>query len=132
MVDPGTQCGATTDARRQVVGDRRWAPQRRADDAVAGVDGAVEEPQVRGRALDDEREVLEASRFVAGRMRVLTRISRSNPYMDGLLRGIVRGLIVLAGARKQVDWTFCTSGVPANAAPIALRTTEPAPSQPTR
>ena len=52
-------------------------------------------------------------RFVAGRMRVLTRISRSNPYMDGLLRGIVRGLIVLAGVLVALDLLDKTSLVTA-------------------
>ncbi len=42
-------------------------------------------------------------RFVARRMRVLTRISRSNPYMDGLLRGTVRALIALAGVLVALD-----------------------------
>jgi small-conductance mechanosensitive channel len=52
-------------------------------------------------------------RFVARRMRVLTRISRSNPYMDGLLRGIVRGLIVLAGVLMALDLLDKTSLVTA-------------------
>ena len=47
--------------------------------------------------------------FVARRMRVLTRIARSNPYMDGLLRGIVRGLIVLAGVLVALDLLGATS-----------------------
>ena len=48
-------------------------------------------------------------RFVARRMRVLTRIARSNPYMDGLLRGIVRGLITLAGVLVALDLLGATS-----------------------
>mgnify|MGYP001555653733 CR=1 FL=1 len=47
--------------------------------------------------------------FVARRMRVLTRIARSNPYMDGLLRGIVRGLITLAGVLVALDLLGATS-----------------------
>lgn len=47
--------------------------------------------------------------FVARRMRLLTRIARSNPYMDGLLRGIVRGLIVLAGVLVALDLLGATS-----------------------
>ena len=47
--------------------------------------------------------------FVARRMRVLTRIARSNPYMDGLLRGIVRGLIILAGVLVALDLLGATS-----------------------
>jgi small-conductance mechanosensitive channel len=48
-------------------------------------------------------------RFVAKRMRLLTRIARSNPYMDGLLRGIVRGLITLAGVLVALDLLGATS-----------------------
>lgn len=47
--------------------------------------------------------------FIARRMRVLTRIARSNPYMDGLLRGIVRGLITLAGVLVALDLLGATS-----------------------
>ena len=47
--------------------------------------------------------------FMARRMRVLTRIARSNPYMDGLLRGIVRGLITLAGVLVALDLLGATS-----------------------
>ena len=47
--------------------------------------------------------------FIARRMRLLTRISRSNPYMDGLLRSIVRGLIVLAGVLVALDLLGATS-----------------------
>ncbi|GAA5008124.1 mechanosensitive ion channel family protein [Pseudoluteimonas lycopersici] len=47
--------------------------------------------------------------LVARRMRVLTRIARSNPYMDGLLRGIVRGLIILAGVLVALDLLGATS-----------------------
>jgi small-conductance mechanosensitive channel len=47
--------------------------------------------------------------FVARRMRLLSRIARSNPYMDGLLRGIVRGLITLAGVLVALDLLGATS-----------------------
>lgn len=47
--------------------------------------------------------------FAARRMRVLSRIARSNPYMDGLLRGIVRGLIILAGVLVALDLLGATS-----------------------
>ena len=43
------------------------------------------------------------------RMRVLTRISRSNPYMDGLLRNIVKSLIGLAGVLVALDILGATS-----------------------
>ena len=47
--------------------------------------------------------------FLARRMRVLSRIARSNPYMDGLLRGIVRGLVTLAGVLVALDLLGATS-----------------------
>lgn len=47
--------------------------------------------------------------FISRRMRVLTRISRSNPYMDGLLRGMVKFLIVLAGVLVALDLLGATS-----------------------
>ena len=48
-------------------------------------------------------------RFLARRMRVLTRLGRDNPYMDGLLRGIVRGLVTLAGVLVALDMLGATS-----------------------
>lgn len=47
--------------------------------------------------------------IVSRRMRVLRRISGSNPYMDGLLRGVVRSLIVLAGVLTALDLLGATS-----------------------
>jgi len=47
--------------------------------------------------------------FISGRIRVLTRLSRSNPYMDGLLRNMVRFLIVLAGVLVALDLLGATS-----------------------
>jgi len=61
--------------------------------------------------------------FVARRMRVLTRIARSNPYMDGLLRGIVRGLIILAGVLIALDllqWTSLVGAVLGSAGVVGL------------
>jgi small-conductance mechanosensitive channel len=46
---------------------------------------------------------------ISRRMRVLTRISRSNPYMDGLLRSTVRSLIGLAGVLVALDILNATS-----------------------
>lgn len=43
------------------------------------------------------------------RMRVLTRISRSNPYMDGLLRNTVKTVITLAGVLVALDILGATS-----------------------
>ena len=48
-------------------------------------------------------------RFLAKRMRILTRLGRDNPYMDGLLRGIVRGLVALAGVLVALDLLGATS-----------------------
>lgn len=47
--------------------------------------------------------------FVSRRMHVLTRISRSNPYMDGLLRSTVRTAIALAGVLVALDLLGATS-----------------------
>lgn len=47
--------------------------------------------------------------FVSRRMRVLTHISRSNPYMDGLLRNTVQVLIGLAGVLVALDLLGATS-----------------------
>ena len=47
--------------------------------------------------------------FASRRLRVLTRISRSNPYMDGLLRNAVKSLIVLAGVLVALDLLGATS-----------------------
>ncbi len=61
--------------------------------------------------------------FVARRMRVLTRIARSNPYMDGLLRGIVRGLVTLAGvlvALNLLNATALVSAVLGSAGVVGL------------
>lgn len=51
--------------------------------------------------------------FVARRMRVITRLGRSNPYMDGLLRSSVRALITLAGVLVALDLLGKTSLVTA-------------------
>ncbi|RZA18699.1 MAG: mechanosensitive ion channel family protein [Lysobacteraceae bacterium] len=47
--------------------------------------------------------------FLSRRMRVVTRLSRSNPYMDGLLRNIVKTLVVLAGVLVALDLLGATS-----------------------
>ncbi|MES2858590.1 MAG: mechanosensitive ion channel family protein [Pseudomonadota bacterium] len=47
--------------------------------------------------------------FISRRMRVVTRLSRSNPYMDGLLRNIVKFVIVLAGVLVALDLLGATS-----------------------
>ena len=47
--------------------------------------------------------------FISRRMRLLTRISRSNPYMDGLLRSVVKSLIALAGVLIALDLLGATS-----------------------
>ncbi|MDE2408627.1 MAG: mechanosensitive ion channel [Xanthomonadaceae bacterium] len=47
--------------------------------------------------------------FISRRMRILTRISRSNPYMDGLLRNSVQVLIGLAGVLVALDLLNATS-----------------------
>ncbi len=41
--------------------------------------------------------------FISRRMRVVTRLSRSNPYMDGLLRNMIKFLVVLAGVLVALD-----------------------------
>jgi small conductance mechanosensitive channel len=43
------------------------------------------------------------------RLHVLTRLSERNPYIDGLLRGIVKGLTVLAGVLIALDLLGATS-----------------------
>lgn len=48
-------------------------------------------------------------RFISRRMRVVTRFSRSNPYMEGLLRNAVKFLIVLAGVLTALDLLGATS-----------------------
>lgn len=61
--------------------------------------------------------------FLSRRMRILTRISRSNPYMDGLLRGIVKALIVLAGvliALNLLDATSLVGAVLGSAGVVGL------------
>ena len=42
-------------------------------------------------------------RFASRRMRVITRIGRANPYMDGLLRNAVRVVIGLVGVLVALD-----------------------------
>lgn len=48
-------------------------------------------------------------RLVAARLRILKRLSGANPYMDGLLRGIVQGLITLGGVLLALDLLGATS-----------------------
>ncbi len=48
-------------------------------------------------------------RFLSGRMLLVTRLSRSNPYMDGLLRNTVKFLVVLAGVLVALDLLGATS-----------------------
>ena len=43
------------------------------------------------------------------RLPIVARISNSNPYMDGLLRGIVRGLVVLSGVLLALDLLGATA-----------------------
>ena len=52
---------------------------------------------------------LWAGRVISQRFRVLSRVSRSNPYMDGLLRRSVHFLIVLAGVLLALDLLGATS-----------------------
>ena len=52
---------------------------------------------------------LWAGRVISRRVRVLSRFSRSNPYMDGLLRRSVQFLIVLAGVLMALDLLGATS-----------------------
>lgn len=47
--------------------------------------------------------------FTSRRMRFVTRVSRSNPYMEGLLRNAVKFLIVLAGVLVALDLLGATS-----------------------
>ncbi len=47
--------------------------------------------------------------FLSGRMRLLKRLSRHNPYMDGLLRNIVKTLVVLGGVLIALDLLGATS-----------------------
>lgn len=61
--------------------------------------------------------------FVSRRMRLLTRISRSNPYMDGLLRSIVKAMIALAGvlvALNLLNATALVSAVLGSAGVVGL------------
>ncbi len=46
---------------------------------------------------------------VSRRLHILKRISNRNPYMDGLLRSIVQGLIVLGGVLIALDLLGATS-----------------------
>lgn len=48
-------------------------------------------------------------RFVSGRMRWLRRFRSPNPYMDGLVRGIVSSLILLVGILLALDLLGATS-----------------------
>ena len=62
--------------------------------------------------------------FLSRRMRVVTRLGRNNPYMDGLLRGIVRGLVTLAGvlvALNLLNATALVSAVLGSAGTVVLR-----------
>ncbi len=47
--------------------------------------------------------------FISGRMRSLKRLSRHNPYMDGLLRNIVKTLVMLGGVLIALDLLGATS-----------------------
>lgn len=47
--------------------------------------------------------------WVSRRMKILRRISNQNPYMDGLLRNIVKFLIVLGGVLLALDMLGATS-----------------------
>ena len=47
--------------------------------------------------------------WVSRRMKILRRISNHNPYMDGLLRNIVKFLIVLGGVLIALDMLGATS-----------------------
>ena len=47
--------------------------------------------------------------FISGRMRSLKRLSQHNPYMDGLLRNIVKTLVVLGGVLIALDLLGATS-----------------------
>ena len=46
---------------------------------------------------------------ISRRMHVLNRISRNNPYMDGLLRNAVKVLVILAGVLVALDLLNATS-----------------------
>ena len=46
---------------------------------------------------------------ISRRMHILNRISRSNPYMDGLLRNTVKALVGLAGVLVALDLLNATS-----------------------
>ncbi|MBW8823304.1 MAG: mechanosensitive ion channel [Xanthomonadales bacterium] len=47
--------------------------------------------------------------FISGRMLLLKRLSRHNPYMDGLLRNIVKTLVILGGVLIALDLLGATS-----------------------
>ena len=62
-------------------------------------------------------------RLVSRRVRVVNRISRSNPYMEGLLRNVVKFLIVLAGvlvALNLLNATALVSAVLGSAGVVGL------------
>jgi len=61
--------------------------------------------------------------FLSRRMRLLSRLGGNNPYMDGLLRGIVRGLVTLAGvlvALNLLNATALVSAVLGSAGVVGL------------
>ena len=41
--------------------------------------------------------------FLSRHLHVVTRLSESNPYIDGLLRGIVKGVVIIAGMLVALD-----------------------------
>ena len=41
--------------------------------------------------------------LLSRRLHVLTRLSERNPYIDGMLRGIVKGVVILAGVLVALD-----------------------------
>lgn len=47
--------------------------------------------------------------FISGRMRLVKRLSRHNPYMDGLLRNTVKTLVMLGGVLIALDLLGATS-----------------------
>lgn len=47
--------------------------------------------------------------FISGRMRLVKRLSRHNPYMDGLLRNVVKTLVLLGGVLIALDLLGATS-----------------------
>ncbi len=41
--------------------------------------------------------------LLSSRLHILRRLSKRNPYIDGLLRGVVKGLVILAGVLVALD-----------------------------